>query len=74
MISSEASSELRYVVTSEDKTQLIFQIPHLDKLLDIVYNTFWAATSSLSGRDISSWVKEVNHVIIVSILSLNSPI
>jgi hypothetical protein len=53
---------------SEDVIRLFFrtQVNNLDKLLDLVFSTFRAATNG--QPDISDWAIEVNTIFLVSYL------
>jgi hypothetical protein len=52
---------------TEDVIRLFFrsQVMNLDKLLDLVFSSFRAATSGQAG-DISDWTIEVNTIFLVS--------
>jgi hypothetical protein len=54
---------------SEDVIRLFFrtQVNNLDKLLDLVFSTFRAATNG--QPDISDWAIEVNTIFLVSLLT-----
>jgi len=55
---------------SEDVIRLFFrtQVKNLDKLLDLVFSTFRAATNG--QPDISDWAIEVHTIFLVSYMSV----